>query len=233
MSNLSKRLRLLIERLIRERGRRNSAVFACVIVPLCLTGCADNGEFHLVESSANGTAAAKHVELQDGSPEATAVLDALNDPSLTWSTLVEEVGVSELAATSWTEWRAVQPFQVLEEVRTAAGVTPGDISLVAVWAWDNGYLPIETDLLGTWDGVDFTATAAAFTLKLVNEADKRMLDEVVGLDMRAVQSIMDARPVASMTELSSLFWIGPDTMEQLKQFALDFYASDVTDMVSE
>lgn len=226
MSNISRRLRLLIDLLIRERGRRKIAVVVHMCALCCSVSCLDlraSGALKAGGVAVGSTA--NHVQLVSGTPQADAVLSALNDPTVTVALLIEDVGVTQFAAESWIDWRESQPFTSIDDVVHAAGVTPSDVTLLARWAWGNGYLPIEAELLGTWDGVDFTADTAALTLRLVNEAEARVLDEDVGLDSRAVDSILDARPVASMTELSSLFWIGPDTMALLKESAIAMYAT--------
>jgi len=224
MSNFSRRLRLLIDFSSYEWGRQKIVVLGALIATVGVTACDAGKGSDTPPRQVVGIPQSAPVGLVAGSPEAEAVLDALNDPNLTWIMLVDEVGVSEIAATGWTTFRLEQPFESLDHVMAIDGVTSDDVTQLAVWAWANGYLPIETELLGTWDDVDFTETAATVTLRLVNEADERMLDEEIGLDTRAVTSILAARPVISMTELSGLFWIGPDTMAQLKHFALEYYS---------
>lgn len=76
-----------------------------------------------------------------------------------------------------------------------------------------------SDIVGTWDGVDFSADEAQAVLSFVNHATLEQLDADVGLDLRAARSIVEAQPIADMATLSGLFFVGEVTLSLIKQAA--------------
>ena len=221
MSYTPQRLRLGIIWHAAKWSRCTDNCLAVLICLLAIGACeAPTAEFATVTGSSEA-GPTDFFELRDGTPEASAVLRALNDPAVTVDRLISEVGVSHDAAQSWIAYRDHQSFRELAEVLFADGVTERDVELLAQWAWSSGYLPYGESTLGTWDDVEFTVEAAQRTLYLANKAEKVVLDEIVGLDRRAVESILSARPVSTIAELSTLFWIGPEAMQLLKAFALE------------
>lgn len=75
------------------------------------------------------------------------------------------------------------------------------------------------DVVGTWDGVDFTGDEAKAVLAFVNHATLEQLDADVGLDLRAARSIVEAQPIADMATLSDLYFVGEVTLTLIKQAA--------------
>ena len=226
MTCTSRRIRLL-NRLSRSR----SLLCVSLVVSLGLggSGCAE-----IAGSERQGSAVTQQgsgepqVTLVDGTAAAAAVLTALNDPFLTLERLTNEIGVGAEAASAWIAFRRLQPFTEVGQIIYAPGVQPLDINRLAFWAWEHGYLPHGDAFLGTWDGVEFTVDAAERTLRLVNEADHTVLDHDIGLDSRAVESILAARPVHTIAELSTLFWVGPEAMMLLKNSALELVHGGAT-----
>ena len=83
-----------------------------------------------------------------------------------------------------------------------------------------GFVPTGTDYLGTWDGVDFTVNEADTTVGFVNSASEEQLDVDLGLNVRAVNSILDAGEIASVAELAELYYVGKSALRTLKSAAL-------------
>ncbi len=73
---------------------------------------------------------------------------------------------------------------------------------------------------GRFDDVTFTTDEAAMLLDFVNHASFRTLDDEVGLDHRAVESIVHHRPVRNLLQLSDTPYVGEVGMTRLKDFAL-------------
>ena len=73
---------------------------------------------------------------------------------------------------------------------------------------------------GRFDDVHFTVDEAAALLDFVNDASFRTLDHAVGLDHRAVDRIVHARPVRDLLQLSETPYIGEIGMQRLKDYAL-------------
>lgn len=80
----------------------------------------------------------------------------------------------------------------------------------------------ESEGLSYYDEVPFTQAEAEAVLVFVNSATWAELDEGARLDHRAAESIVGARPIASMDVLSSLYFVGPVALKQLKAVALPF-----------
>src|SRR5690606_27583784 len=91
----------------------------------------------------------------------------------------------------------------------------------AEFATARGYVPHGDDLLGTYDGVPFSVDEALATVALVNDASEATLDVELGLDRRAVDSILAARPLQSVLALSELYYVGESALSKLKLAAFD------------
>ncbi|MEM7155217.1 MAG: proprotein convertase P-domain-containing protein [Myxococcota bacterium] len=111
-------------------------------------------------------------------------------------------------------------FDHIRELDEVYWVGPVAMSLLESYVIDNDLVPHADDLLGTYDGVELTYGEAIDTLALANTATEDELDYDVPLDRRAVDSILDARPIESMEELAELYWVGPVGMNRMVQYAL-------------
>jgi hypothetical protein len=88
-----------------------------------------------------------------------------------------------------------------------------------VYASRTGWVPGAEDLLGVYDGVSFTVDQADATIALANSLSAEVLDDDLGLNSRAVDSIMHARPVATIDGLSRLYYVGGSALRTLKDAA--------------
>ena len=87
------------------------------------------------------------------------------------------------------------------------------------FALRQGFVPHADDVLGEYDGVLFTVQEASATIKLVNMLTEAQLDVGLGLDIRAVDNIIDAQPVATVDALARLYYVGQTALLILKEAA--------------
>jgi len=196
------------------------------LLPLCLLfACAEVPDGLM---PTDDHSAARSIE--EGSAEALGMLAFLNDPSTTFELLDGPVGLDRRAATSITAHRDGPDgvvgtsddnlFQTLEEVDSCWYVGESALTHIADWAALEGWIVSDPDAdLGTWDGVSFTYGEAEATLQLVNTATESHLDDDLALDRRAVDSIVAERPVGTVEQLASLYYVGTSALTALKQAA--------------
>ncbi|MEM6992313.1 MAG: hypothetical protein AAF721_17510 [Myxococcota bacterium] len=174
---------------------------------------------------ADGSAA-----LIDGTPDAIGVMALLNDAATTHDTLDIDAALDRRAATSIIEYRAGEDgeytggthddriFATVAELDDLYFVGASAMSRLLAHATANGYVPSGGDLLGVWDNVAFTVDEANGALSWVNTSSADDLD--AELDARAVQSIVDARPLDSIQELSGLYFVGQSAMLIAREHSL-------------
>ncbi len=166
------------------------------------------------------------LSLKDGTPEAIGVFDLLNSPDTTFEVLDIDAKLNRRAARNLIDHRNGADgvfqtgddnlFRTVEQVDDVSYVGPAAIAALVAYAYELGWVPAEDDVLGIWDGVSFTADQAAGTLVLANEASREALDDDLGLDRRAVNSIIAARPIPSVEVLSGLYYVGRSALTILR-----------------
>jgi hypothetical protein len=198
-------------------------LFPCFIVSVGLIGCAAPSVSPATESGASATA--KSNAVLDGSPEAVGLLAFVNDATTTFAVLDDEVPLDRRSATYIIAHRDGSDglsgtsddnlFGTVAELDSVRWVGPVSLDLLTDYAEDAGYVPGWNDRLGTWDGVTFAVYEAEGTINFVNEASETMLDDEVPLNRRAVNSILEARPLETVAQLSELYFVGHSAMELL------------------
>ncbi|MEZ4316233.1 MAG: hypothetical protein R3F61_01965 [Myxococcota bacterium] len=194
-------------------------------VPLCvLAACAP---FSGVGGPVGGDAS--DLALVSGSPEAIGVLALLNDASTTLPVLDDDAALDARAARNLIAHRDGadgvfgtsddDPFDTIDEVDAVPRVGPATLAQLAEFAGSQGFVPSADDQLGVFDGVPFTVAEADATLALANEADHAWLDDTLGLDRRAADGIVDARPIATMSDLAAVPYVGESALRALKSAA--------------
>lgn len=176
---------------------------ASLLLPL-LAACAVAGDSDSVARA-----------LFDDTPDAVGVLALVNDPATTEAILDVDVALDVRAARGLVAGR---PFASIDDVDAVAYVGPVALERLVAYAAARGYTPSGSDVLGVYDGVPFTVDEAERALGLVNEVSDGVLRVEVGLDSRAVTSIVDARPVPSVRALSELYWVGGAMLGRIKSF---------------
>ncbi len=185
--------------------------FSCATVTgALLIGCVMGGP--ALESELGTSEAA----LIEGTPDAVGVLALVNDPATTLEILDDDVRLDRRAAKSIV---AARPIATLADLDALYWVGPQTLERLTVWAQNWGWVPKGDELLGSFEGVEFTVDEAAATLLLCNTASYERLDDTLALDARAAESIVTARPLASLAQLSDLYWIGRVHVENLKAYA--------------
>ena len=163
----------------------------------------------------------------DGTPEAVGLLKFLNTGSTTFEILDDEVPLDRRAAQNLIDHRNGPDgvfntsdddlFDSVLEVDEIAYVGETALERLLHYACLDGWVPQGPDLLGTYDGVTFSAAEADAVLVFVNAAGEAELDYDLGLDRRAVSSIIEARPVRSVEQLSQLYYVGKTALSKLKE----------------
>ncbi len=192
---------------------------------LLLGGCAARVGETGPEPSATSS---ERQSIVEGTPDARGVLGLVNDPATTLYVLDELVPLNRRAAENLIAHRDGpdgvrgtaddDPFDDVAEVDAVPQVGPAAMASLLAYAEAHGYVPSGGDLLGVFDNVAFTVDEATATLALVNSASYATLDEDVGLDKRAVDSIVAAREVESLLELEGLYFVGHSAMLKLREF---------------
>ena len=163
----------------------------------------------------------------DGTPEAVGLLWFLNDGSTTFEILDDEVPLDRRAARNLIDHRDGpdgifntsddDPFDTVEEVDGIAYIGETALERLVHYACLDGWVPEGPDLLGIYDGVPFTVAEADAVLVFSNAASESGLDDDLGLDRRAVNSILEARPIRSVKQLAGLYYVGKTALTRLKE----------------
>ncbi|GEM_PF-2478171 len=178
-----------------------------------------------LDVTVDGDHLASTKSMTEGSPDAIALLAFVNDPATTYAMLDDDVPLDRRAAGNMIHHRDGADgvagtsdddlFDSIAELDAIKWVGTSALDKLSTFAQANGYGLDDHDELGTWDGVTFTVAEAAATVAFVNDASETMLDDEVPLNRRAVDSILDARPVSSVAELSELYFVGYSAMNLL------------------
>jgi hypothetical protein len=205
-----------------------------IITPFCYlslvsalaVGC---GRMDLDVNEYGSVSASK--QLVEGTPEAVGVLALLNHPHTSVVMLDESVELDVRAANALVEVRDGEDgrpqtdddnlFHTIDEVDSVSWVGPAAMSSLQNYVVNYGWVPLGDEPLGTWDNVTFTVDESEAVLELANTASVDSLDNEIRLDSRAVESIVAARPLLTVLELSELWYVGESTLESLKLYAID------------
>ncbi len=176
--------------------------------------------------------------IEDGTPEAVGVLAFLDAKETTVAVLDDDVPLDKRAAQNLIAHRDGadgvrgtgddDPFDDMTEVDDVPWVGPAAMSALLAYAEAHGYVPSGGDVLGVYDSVAFTVDEANATLDFVNAASHDTLDVDAGLDSRAVDSILAARPIASVLQLSGLYYVGHSAMLKLREYPKTHGGTKVT-----
>ena len=191
-----------------------------------LVGCAPELDWPL---AADLEAQPKSVSDLDGTAEGVGLLAFLNDESTTFEVLDHDVPLDRRSADALAghrlgsdgTWGTADDdaFDSVAEVDGVYWVGPRTLERLAAFAEAQGFVPEGDDILGTWDDVSFTVAEAEAVVELANTAGPNTLDDNVALDSRAAESIVDARPVSSIYEISGLYYVGESALNKLKDYA--------------
>lgn len=101
-------------------------------------------------------------------------------------------------------------FDTIAELLSVDWVGPTSLTLIEGWL-------AEAAADGTViEGVAFTDDEATLVVSMVNTVDADYLDDTLELDVRAVDGILDARPLPDLRALAAVPYVGPATLERLR-----------------
>ena len=202
-------------------GSRCGALAACLVLS---AACTQEGEFSPLDVDV------QEKRVVEGSPESVGLLDFLNSPETHFEVLDVEVGLDRRAAGNLighrdggdNEFGTTDDdlFNSIDEVDSVRWVGPSALHKLAHYAAYLGFVPAGGDYLGTWDNVTFSVDEAQITLEWINGVEAWILDEALGLDARAVDSILEAGRLRSIAELSELYYVGESALRTVKGAAL-------------
>jgi 1,4-alpha-glucan branching enzyme len=153
---------------------------------------------------------------------------ALNDPRSTYAALTK-FGLATTAAKNLIAHRdgpdGVYPsaddntFDNYAEVDAVPYVGSTALSRLNDWASSLGY--VDSSGNGSWDNVTFTPAQQQKTIKMVNLVDKATLTSSTKVYLTSTQAntIIAARPISSMDQLSALSGIGTTAMTKLRNYS--------------
>jgi hypothetical protein len=207
-------------------------MFACVLV-LALVACGDIQEEGITVVFDDETAGTISHGLTNGSPDAVGLLAFLNDAETSFETLDIDARLDKRSASglihhrngpdgvygTWDDNR----FDSVDEVDAVKWVGVKTIARILGYAADLGFVPQVGDVLGVYDTVSFTVLEADDVLNFANEVSFEGLDAI--LNVRAVRSIVAARPFASIEELASARYVGRRALETMKAAAVKVHGS--------
>lgn len=175
--------------------------------------------------------------LLDGTPQSVGALRFLNDANTSLAVLDDEVPLPSHAAGNLVAHRNGADgvygtpdddrYDDVAEVLEVRQIGPARLKRIARYADSAGFVPHGDDLLGSYDGVPFSVNDATATVALANSATEAELDDDIGLDSRAVDSILAARTIVTVQQLSQLYFVGPSALAKLKAWATSGTRADV------
>lgn len=196
------------------------ALAICLFATACGVGPGDDGGGTGIERTDSA--------LVDGTPEGVGVLRLLNDPETTLVVLDVDASMNRRAAQALMAHRAGPDgrfgtrdddrFDSIAEVDSVRYVGPTALGRLVAFAHASARVPEGDELLGSYDRVRFSVDEAAAALRLINRASVQTLDVDMELNRRAVDSIVAARPIASMQELSELRYVGATALRRIKAY---------------
>ncbi len=176
-----------------------------LVLGLSLAACAPESSFTQLDPID-----ANDVDVPADSAEANGLLEFLNDEAVTFDVL--DAIVDARAAEGLVAGR---PFASIDAVDTVPYVGPVTIEKLLAHLESNGWIAYQG---GAWEGVAFTGSQVALVLDLAGGATLEQLDVDAGLDVRAAENILDARPITSMHQLGAVPYVGPSALKKLRAY---------------
>jgi DNA uptake protein ComE-like DNA-binding protein len=197
----------------------NHPVLGAVALSLVLVGCDEpKSPEGAAEQALSTLDAGGEQSLQD-KVEAT-LLAFVNAPDTTFDVLDLDVGLDKRAAERIVRHRdgrdgiwGTSDDDLIGSIDELLSIDyVGETAILSLEAWV-AYLAQDGEVV---EGVAFTDEEAILVVSLANAAEAEWLDDEIELDARAVDHIVDARPIADLRELAALPYVGPATLERLR-----------------
>ncbi|WP_095961582.1 proprotein convertase P-domain-containing protein [Corallococcus macrosporus] len=190
-----------------------------------LIGCgAPTATDGLQEAIALGT---QTQALATGTPAAEGVLSFLNDYYISFNELDVQVPLNAQAAQALIDFREGpdgvlrtgddRRFVSIEQVDAVPYVGPAALAALEAYAKGTGRVELPVDgHVGTFQGVSFNMAEARRAIHAANTESASTLENVFAIPQAAVQSLVAARPILHMIQLSRLTSVDALTLNQLK-----------------
>lgn len=207
-----------------------SASFALLaLVSALAVGCADETKAPASDDASNSDDATSAAGLlKDGTAQTVGVLALVNAKTTTEALLDTTVGLDKRAAATIAAKRAGADgklgtkddvtFKLASDVTSVSYLGASGVNKLVAYATANGFVPTGSQTLGTYDGVAFSVDDAAATLNVANAAAINVL-KAAGVTTQAANSILAARPIATVLDLSKVANVGQATLQHLKAYA--------------
>jgi len=193
-------------------------LLAGILLPLLAACAPETSEAPIIVISALESAPkTEGVSLELGE---SAILSFVNAPDTSFDVLDIDVGLDRRAAERIIRHRdgldrmSATPddnhYDSLDELLSVDWVGPSTIELLEDWVTQAA---TDGEVV---DGVSFTDDEAILVVSLANTAEADYLDYDLELDVRAVEGILDARPIHDIYELAEVPYVGPATLERLR-----------------
>jgi hypothetical protein len=160
----------------------------------------------------------------EGTAEGLGMLALLNDPLTTVTVLDIDAALDARAARNLIARRDGPDarfgtaddnlYDTVLEVDNVANVGEATMNALVAFADMYGYQKYGDQMLGTWDGVDFTVREADATVYFVNTADRAAL-RAAGVNTTVTTALLAARPFWSVQAISLIRGVGGVTMLNL------------------
>ncbi len=199
------------------RARMNAQKLLMLVV-LVLTAC--GGEVFV--QSDDGLDSAELALLQLPADEAQLVLVLVNSPVTTAEVLRYDIKLDSRAAANIVHRRSIRLFTSMMDLTSVAYVK--DAALTKLRDWAVAHVPAAE----TVKGVAFTPAQIMVVLAGINGASLSQLDIEAGLDARAAQNLIAARPFASIAAVGGVAQVGTVALTKLR----DFFGASVEPTVS-
>ncbi len=201
-------------------------IFASVLITLASLSACESTASDSIDVSGKADSPFGVADLVPGSAPEVGLLRFVNDPSTTFEVLDDDAQLRRNAARNLIEHRdgsgpLSNPFDSAEEIDDVPRVGSVAMQDLLDFAFDNGFVPEGDDVLGTYDGIAFSVREARAVVSLVNSATGSELDDDIALDARAVDAILEARPLRTVLQLSELSFVGKSALGKLKERAND------------
>ena len=203
-------------------------VLLTLIILVTLSCGSSDVEFDLPQDLRASTEA---LSRWDGSPGGMALVEFLNEGTTTEEVLDYDVGLDSRAAGNIIGHRDGGDarfgttdddlFDSVAEIDRVRWVGPTTIRRMIKYIENMDRVPEYDENLGTWDGVRFTVDQAQATLRFANNTSEEVLDYDLGLNSRAVESIIENRPVGTVAHLAGLYYVGKRALRRLRNAAMD------------
>ncbi len=179
------------------------------------------------DSAPEAAVIGKQQALATGSPAGEGVLAFLNDSFISFAVLDTEVPLNALAAQALFDYRAGpdgvlrtgddRRFVSIEQVDAVPYVGPAALAALEAYVKGTGRVELPVDgHVGTFHGLAFNLAEARRAIHAANTQSAATLENTFGIPTAAVQSIVAARPILHMVQLSRLANMDAVALGQLK-----------------